>query len=155
MIACGLLLLVLGVIFDSLDNVVKAESYTSDRTTSLDAMRLTLNRMTREIRQASSVDATISGPSYIAFDTYSGGGTRHVVYSAAGTILTRQVNAGNPISILTGLASPSLFTYVTAPPVPGAQWVQINLQVRPQRSPDTILVLDSEINLRNRTGASS
>ena len=57
------------------------------------------------------------------------------------------------MTVLTGLASTSLFTYVTAPPVPGAQWVQINLQVRPKRSPETILVLDSEVNLRNRTGA--
>ena len=62
-IACSLLLLVLGVILASLDDVVKAQSYTSDRTTSLDAMRLTLNRMTRELRQASSIDETTSTPS--------------------------------------------------------------------------------------------
>ena len=155
MIACGLLLLVLGVILASLDDVVRAQSYTNDRTTSLDAMRLTLNRMTRELRQASAINETTSSPSVVEFDTYGGGGTRHVVYNAAGTVLTRRVNSGNAISVLTGLASTSLFTYVTAPPVPGAQWIRINLQVRPKLSPDTVVVLDSEVNLRNRTGEPS
>ena len=56
--------------------------------------------------------------------------------------------------MLSGLASTSVFTYVTAPPVPGAQWVQHQVsRCDPKRTPDTILVLDSEVNLRNRTGA--
>jgi type II secretory pathway component PulJ len=155
LIACSLLLIVLGVIAASLDQVVMAESYTSDRTNSLDAMRLTLNRMTREIRQASSIDEPVSTPSRMEFDTYGSTGARHVVYNAVGTVLTRQVNSGSAVKVLSGLASTNIFTYVTAPPVPGAQWVLINLRVRPKRSPETILVLDSEINLRNRTGVSS
>jgi hypothetical protein len=153
MITCSLLLLVLGVIYASLDEVVQADTYTSDRTASLDEMRVALNQMTREVRQASIVDELTSTPSRIAFDTYGPSGPLHVVYNATGTTLTRQVNAGAPVPVLSGLASTSVFTYVTAPPVPGAQWVQIHLQVRPKRTPDTILVLDSEVNLRNRTGA--
>lgn len=146
-------MLILAVIFASLEQVVKSEAYSADRTASIDAMRLTLNRMTRELRQASSVDGVTSTPSRIEFDTYAGGSPRHVVYDASGTTLTRKLGSGNAVTVLTGLASTNLFTYVSAPPVPGAQWVQINLQVRPKRSPDTVLVLDSEVNLRNRTGA--
>lgn len=153
MITCGLMLLVLGVIYASLDEVVKADSYTADRTASLDDMRVALNRMTREIRQASNVDETTSTPSRIEFDTYGPTGPRHVVYTATGTVLTRQVGGGSAIPVLTGLASTSVFTYVIAPPVPEAQWVQIKFQVRPKLAPDTVLVLDSEVNLRNRTGA--
>lgn len=153
LITVGLLMLILGVIFASLEQVVTAEAYSSDRSASLDSMRLTLNRMTRELRQASSVDDTTSTASHLEFDTYVQGTSQRVVYDASGTTLTRKVGPGNAVPVQTGLASTSLFTYVSAPPVPGAQWVQIYLQVRPKRSPETILVLDSEVNLRNRTGA--
>jgi hypothetical protein len=152
-ITCTLLLLVIGVILGALDQVMKTEAYTADRTDSLDAMRVTLNRMTREIRQASNVNEVTSTPSRIEFDTYISGGTRHVTYDATGTDLTRQLGTGTPSKVLGGLESTDLFTYVDAPPVPGAQWVRISLQVRPAHTPDTVLILDSEINLRNRTGA--
>src|SRR3954462_4561771 len=92
-ITCSLLMLVIGVILASLDQVMKTEAYTADRTESLDNMRLTLNRMTREIRQASNVNETTSTPSRIEFDTYATGGTRHVTYVATGTDLTRQIGA--------------------------------------------------------------
>lgn len=152
-ITCSLLLIVLGVIFGALDNVMNVQAYDSERTNSLDAMRLTLNTMTRELRQATSIDETASTASHVDFESYGRTGARRVVYNASGTVLTRQVNGGPAVTVLTGLASTNLFTYVTAPPVPGAQWVQINVQVRPKHSPNTVLVLDSEVNLRNRTGA--
>ena len=152
-ITCALLLLVVGVILSSLEEVMKAEAYTADRTSSLDSMRLTLNRMTRELRQASSVNETTSTPSRIEFDTYGPEGTRHVVYDVSGTALTRSIDSGPAVNVLVGVASSSVFTYVTAPPVPGAQWVRISLAMRPSRTPDTVLILDSEVNLRNRTGA--
>jgi hypothetical protein len=154
-ITCALLLIVLGVIYAALDGVMKSEAYSSDRTTALDDMRITLNRMTRELRQASAVDEPASTASRIEFDSYGGGASRHVVYQVSGTDLTRSVNGGSAVTVLRGLAAPQIFTYVSAPPVPGAQWVRINLQVHPERTPETVLVLDSEVNLRNRTGALS
>lgn len=149
-ITCGLLLIVLGVIYEALDSVTKSEAYSADRTAALDEMRVTLNRMTRELRQASSVDEATSTDSRIEFDTYGSGAARHVVYTVVGTTLTRSVDGGSAVTVLGGLASPIVFDAV---PIPGYQWVRINLQVRPKRSPETILVLDSEVNLRNRTGA--
>jgi hypothetical protein len=146
-------MVVLGVVFSALDSVMKSEAYTSDRATALANMRTTLNRMTRELRQASAVDEATSTDSRIEFDTYGTTGARHVVYEATGTTLTRTLDGGSAVPVLTGLASTSIFSYVTAPPVPGAQWVRMYLQVRPKRSPETVLVLDSEVNLRNRTGA--
>jgi hypothetical protein len=148
-------MLVLGVLFTTLDNVVKSQAYTADRTAALGTMRVTLNVMTRELRQASSVNEATSTTSRIEFDTYGAEGPRHVVYDATGTTLTRSVDGGSAVSVLTGLASTNVFSYVTAPPVPGAQWVHINLRVRPSHAPETVLVLDSEVNLRNRTGAST
>jgi hypothetical protein len=152
MITVGLMMVVLGVIYSALDEVVRVETYTSDRTESLDEMRVALNRMTRELRQASMVDEVTSIPSRIEFDSYGPTGPRHVVYTASGTVLTRQVGTGAPITVLAGLASTSVFTYL---PVPGTQWVRIKFQVRPKHTPETVLILDSEVNLRNRTGALS
>jgi hypothetical protein len=147
--------LVLGVIYAALDEVMRSEAYSSDRTIALDDMRLTLNQMTRELRQASAVNEPASTTSRIEFDSYGGGTQRHVVYEVTGTNLTRAVNGGSAVTVLRRLVSPDIFAYVDAPPVPGAQWVRINLQVHPRRTPDTVLVLDSEVNLRNRTGALS
>jgi hypothetical protein len=147
--------LVLGVIYASFDGVMKSEAYSSDRTSALDDMRLALNRMTRELRQASAVNEPVSTSSRIEFDSYGGGASRHVVYQVTGTDLTRSVNGGSATTVLRRVVSPDVFVYVDAPPVPGAQWVRINLQVHPRRTPDTVLVLDSEVNLRNRTGALS
>jgi type II secretory pathway component PulJ len=146
---------VLGVIYGALDSALTSEAFSTDRTAALDDMRLTLNQMTRELRQATAVDEPASTSSRIEFDTYGGGAPRHVVYQVSGTNLTRTVNSGTAVTVLRRLATPQIFTYVSAPPVPGAQWVRINLQVHPQRTPDTVLVLDSEVNLRNRTGALS
>jgi len=153
MITSTLLMIVLMVIYGAFDQVVKSQAYEADRSESLDGMRITLNRMTRELRQASSVDETASTSSNLVFDTYGRTGPRHVVYSVSGTSLTRKVGNGNAVTVQKSLDSATLFTYVDAPPVPGAQWVQINLRVRPPRTPDTVLILDSEVNLRNRTGA--
>jgi hypothetical protein len=149
------LLVVLGVIYAALDSALTSEAFSTDRTAALDDMRVTLNQMTRELRQATAVDEPTSTSSRVAFDTYGDGAPRHVVYEVSGTDLTRSVNGGSAVTVLRRLATPQIFTYVSAPPVPGAQWVRINLQVHPRRTPDTVLVLDSEVNLRNRTGALS
>jgi hypothetical protein len=146
---------VLAVIYATLDEVMRSEAYSADRSAALDDMRLTLNRMTRELRQASAVNEVTSTDSRIEFDSYGGGASRHVVYTVSGTNLTRSVNGGAAVRVLQRLVAPGIFTYVNAPPVPGAQWVRINLQVHPKHTPETVLVLDSEVNLRNRTGALS
>ncbi|MBK5289685.1 MAG: hypothetical protein JJE46_14580, partial [Acidimicrobiia bacterium] len=75
-----------------------------------------------------------------------------IVYTATGTNLTKTVS-GSTVTLLKNLATTSIFTYVKADAETGIQWVSVNLQVNPARRPDTTLVLDSEINLRNRTSA--
>jgi hypothetical protein len=146
-------MVVLLAVFDSLDTISKSQAYQADRTQNLDDMRGVLNRMTKDLRQATSVDESVSTASTITFTTYIDGVSTPIVYTASGTNLTRKVGTNAPFTVLKNLASTDVFTYVAATDVTGVQWVEIELQVHPARSPDTTLVLDSEVNLRNRTAA--
>ena len=150
LITVSLLLVVGVVILQTLDSVTRSQAYQADRTESLDSMRLVLNTMTKELRQATAVDDASSTASYISFTTYVHGVSHRVQYTASAGTLTRRLDTGASITVQTGLATDSIFSYQSAPPVTGAQWVKIVLQVKPRRDPETVLVLDSEVNLRNR-----
>ena len=150
LITVSLLLVVGVVILQTLDSVTRSQAYQADRTESLDSMRLVLNTMTKELRQATAVDDATSTASHISFTTYVHGVSRRVQYTASAGTLTRRLDTGASITVQTGLATDSIFSYQSAPPVTGAQWVKIVLQVKPRRDPETVLVLDSEVNLRNR-----
>ena len=149
LITVTLLLGVLGVTMDALLSITRSEAFQSDRNASLDSMRITLNRLTKELRQATDV-STSSTASYLDFNTYVNGTPTHLTYDASGTTLTRSINSGTATPVQDQLATTDIFSYEEAPPTPGAQWVKIVLQVNPKNTPDTTLVLDSEVNLRNR-----
>ena len=155
MITSALLLVVLVATLKSLESVSSAQAYQANRSSTLDEMRGVLNRMTKDLRQATSVDVTASFPSTITYTTAINGTATQVIYTASGTppnaILTRKVGSATAFTVMSHLASTSVFTYVN--PGTGIQWVEMNLQVIPARLPTTTLVLDSEVNLRNRTTA--
>lgn len=153
MISSAILLLVLVATLTAFESVSNAQAYQADRTENLDEMRGVLNRMTKDLRQANVVDETVSTASTITFTTPINGVSTQIVYTASGSTLTRQVGTGNPFTVLERLESTNIFSYVNADDVTGVQWVGMNLQVTPARIPNTTLVLDSEVNLRNRTSA--
>ena len=72
------------VLIQTLDTVTRSEAYQADRTQSLDSMRLVLNTMTKELRQATAVDDATSTASHISFTTYVHGASRRVQYDAKG-----------------------------------------------------------------------
>ncbi len=151
MITSALLLVVLVATLKSLESVSTAQAFQANRSSTLDEMRGVLNRMTKDLRQASSVNATVSTASTITYTTAINGTSTQVVYTASGSTLTRKVGTGTAFTVMSHLASTSVFNYVD--PGTGIQWVEMNLQVTPARLPTTTLVLDSEVNLRNRTTA--
>lgn len=151
MITSAILLVVLVATLQSLESVSSAQAFQANRSTTLDDMRGVLNRMTKDLRQASTVNESASTASTITFSTAINGTSTQIVYTASGTTLTRKVGAGNAFTVLSHLASTSIFTYVSASS--GVQWVEMSLQVTPARLPTTTLVLDSQVNLRNRTTA--
>ena len=155
LIYSALLMVVMGASLSSLEGVTNAQAFQMNRSQSLAAMRVTLNRMTAELRQASSVDSALSGPSTLTFNTYIRGAKRTMTYRATGTVLTRAFDGGADVPVLQDLASTNVFTTVAATTAGGVQWVAISLRVHASKGAGTELVLDSEVNLRNRTASLS
>ena len=154
LIYSGLLLLVITAALSSLESVTNAQAFQVDRSESLTSMRITLNRMTKELRQATEVDTAASSSSAITFTTYVGGVTHTLTYRASGTVLTRAIDGGTAISVLNHIASTSLFTTVAGSTAADIQWVRISLRVTATKGADTVLALDSEVNLRNNHSTS-
>lgn len=117
------------------------------RAQAVDELRLVMDRLTRETRQA-SVIRTTSGPSLLDMDTYVNGVAHRVTYTASGTNLTRAVDGGTALTVLQRLVSTSLFTYT---PVRAPTGIEVALRIRPEHfQVDTATVsLSSEVKLRN------
>lgn len=142
----GLLGIVTVVIFSALTEVQKSETFVRGRAEALDEMRITMNRMTRDLRQAGAVTGTPT-TSHIEVDSYVDGVSAHVVYDATSGTLTRQVDLDPATTLQEGLTSDSIFTY--EPSSDDVELVQILLAVRPSNLPDTTVTIDSEVRLRN------
>jgi Tfp pilus assembly protein PilW len=151
-ITVSLLLVVLLTIFNSFDTISKSQAFQADRSVTINDMRNVLNRMTKELRQATSVTQPASTPSAtLTYVTYLNDVSTSITYTASGTTLTRKVGSGTAFTVLTGLTSTNVFTPSSATDVTGIQWVEIDLSVSPVKSPNTTLTLQSKVNLRNRT----
>lgn len=142
-----LLMIVITAILTSFEVVQKASVRESSRSEETDKVRLAMEQMTKEIRQAADVRAG-SSASFLDVDTYLNGVATHVSYTATGTTLNRTAN-GVTLPLLDRLSTTSLFTYdpsVTAPSV-----ITITIQDSPQyfKTDSTLITLTSEIQLRN------
>lgn len=142
----GILFIVMGTLLAVFASAQRTQSFATNRSETLDEMRLTMDQMTKDIRQATAISNT-SGPSRIEMDTYVLGVTEHVIYEATGTSLTRSIGSSTGITLQTRLTTTSVFTYT--PAVSGAQVVMITLRVAPRNAPETVLELISEVRLRN------
>jgi type II secretory pathway component PulJ len=145
-ITVTLLVVVIGMFFDALGSSQRSQSFAQDRSETLDALQTTMARVTKDTRQATLIDPT-STASMLKMQTYVNDVTASVTYQINGTILTRAVNNGTGIVLVTNLASPSLFEY--EPSTANAQVVTILLQATPKHSPNTTVQLTSEVRLRN------
>jgi Tfp pilus assembly protein PilW len=164
-ITVSLLLVVLLTIFNSFDTVSKSQAFQADRSITINDMRNVLNRMTKELRQATSVTQPASTPSStLTYVTYLNDVSTSITYTATGTYdssgvctststcqLTRQVGTNAAFTVLKRLTNSNVFTAVSATDVTGIQWVEIDMSVNPIKSPSTTLTLESKVNLRNRT----
>lgn len=137
----------------SLESVTNAQAFQMNRSESLTSMRGALNRMTKELRQANTIDTAASNATVMSFTTYIGGVPRAVVYRASGTTLTRSLDGATAVPMLTHLESTNLFTTVAGANASDIQWVRITLRVTAAKGAGTVLVLESTVNLRNHTAA--
>lgn len=174
-VTIGILLIVMGAMLTVFESAQRTQAFAANRSETLDEMRLAMDQMAKDIRQATLIDPS-SGPTKIEMDTYVLGVTQHVVYEASGETLTRSVGGAGATPIQRRLVTTSIFSY--APSVDddgdgaidedrpdgidddadgktdedgttGTQIVSITMQVQPRNAPDTVLELVSEIRLRN------
>ena len=162
MITSALLMVVLLAAFNSFDTVSKSQAFQADRSVMINDMRNVLNKMTKELREATSVTQPATTPSgTLTYVTYINNTPTTVTYAVTGTCsagspncaLTRKVGTGSAFTVLKRLTSADVFTPTSATDVTGIQWVEIDLSAAPVKSPDTTLTLQSKVNLRNRTAA--
>lgn len=147
----ALLLVVLGGLLTVFESVQRSAAFVQERSETLDEMRIALDQMTKEIRQAEEVKAATSTASRLEMTTYILGVQKTVVYAVTGQTLTKSVGGSGTAPIQTHVAAPSIFTYTTD--TAGViQLVSLNLQVHPERRPDTTIILTSEARLRNEAG---
>jgi prepilin-type N-terminal cleavage/methylation domain-containing protein len=149
-ITVTLLAIVLGALLTVFESVQRSAAFVQNRSEALDSMRIVVDEMTKEIRQATSVSPS-STASMLDMNTYVLGVTKHIVYEASGSQLTRRVNGGTAVVIQTRMTSTDLFIYTDS--VFNVELVGITLSVNPLNRPDTVLVLTSEARLRNRSAA--
>jgi type II secretory pathway component PulJ len=145
MIVSALFLTVIGIVFSMLVSAQRSEALERGRGQTLDDMTVTMERMTKDLRQATSVVGTPTA-SHIEIMTYDNGVQEDVVYDASGAKLTRTTN-GETSLVQNGLVNTQLFTYVPSTTTP--QDVQIALVVAPPNLPSTTVTLDGEVHLRN------
>jgi Tfp pilus assembly protein PilW len=148
--ALALLTIVVVAFGSSFLSVQKSDAYVQGRSQSLDEMRVTINRMTRDLRQGASFVGQPTA-SDVTVRTYVNGVARDVRYQVSGSDLLRSVGGGTPVALQHGVVTPDIFTF--APDTTNPQVVTITLQVEPSNAPDTTVTLESEVRLRNLTEA--
>lgn len=143
----SLLLIVLGSILGIFQVVQRQTAYVKDRSEALDQMRIAVDRMTKEIRQARVIQVASTGER-LEMTTYILGVEKDIVYEVTGENLTRSVEGGTPVVLQEDVADKNVFAY-TGDTGGVIQVVSLTLNVHPQRRPETTLVLASEVRIRN------
>jgi type II secretory pathway pseudopilin PulG len=147
-VVTGLLLLVLGSLTSILTTIQRAEQRQASRAYTNDITRIAMERITKEIRQASTVvdGATAS---HLEISTYVQGVATDITYNASATELTRTVG-DDTTTLIDRLNDTSVFSYDPAASAPST--IKISLRVKPESfeaDVSSIVELDSEVQLRN------
>ena len=150
-ISVTILLVVLASLLGVFQVVQRQTAFVENRSETLDTMRIAVDRMTKEIRQAKIIVPT-STATYLEMTTYVLGVEQHIVYSVVGESLSRSVGGGTRKVLQDDLSDTHIFSY-TSDAGGVIQVVALTLSVHPPRRPETTLVLTSEVRLRNRSDA--
>jgi hypothetical protein len=147
-VVTSLLMLVLGVVTTGFISVQRSERFTQGRVKSLDALENTLARMTKDLRQTTSVDPS-STTSRLVVQTYVQGVSHEVMFEVDGSgDLIRSVDGSGGLLMQEGVLDPNVFTLL--PSVDDAESVEIDLLLRPEALPDTEMGVEGEVQFRNR-----
>jgi len=151
MIAATLGLVVIGAAMTVFIGVIRSEPRTTSKVTAIQQARVTVDRITRELRQG--LDTPITSPSELAIITYvkaatcGGAGASssivcRVTYSCSAGVCTRRVSqpddsvSGPAVQVASGLASSSVFSYLPDEEEP--TYVGVNLALGTGGAPVTL-----------------
>lgn len=142
----ALLLVVSGMLLTTLARFGTSEDFVRDRAQALDDLQLAMARLTKDARQAISVDPS-SSASVLTVRTYVAGTPTTVSYSISGGRLTRSADSVTTV-LAHGLTNAAAFGY--EPSTAAAEVVTVTLEVHPRNRPDNDVRVVSEVRLRNQ-----
>jgi prepilin-type N-terminal cleavage/methylation domain-containing protein len=148
MVVTVLLTIVIVATLSTMWSIQRSETYTRGRTAAMDNMRISLNRMSKDLRQAGDFNATPTS-NHVDVDTYVDGVAHRVVYDVNAGTLTRQLDGGDAVIMHKELTEDDIFHY-PEDDLETPDTVLIEMVVKPSNLPDTRLTLSSEVQLRNR-----
>lgn len=126
LIAAAMSLVLIGALVAMLTSVLASQPKTAERSAQIQDARVMLERMVRELRQGKAVPGSSGTATTLTVDAYTraGCGTApptatatpcRITYSCSASgstsACTRRSGSGTPATVLTGLASPEVFSY--------------------------------------------
>lgn len=152
-VVMGLLLVVMGSILSAYMTGVRTEKAAEVRDVALEELRYSMARLTKDVRQAVSIEAS-SSTSRLAIQTLINGVQHRVVFEVVGTELRRTVGTGSPVPIARRVVRSDVFCYdaptcAAASPIEGIELVRLSLEVKPSQATAPPMVLATDVQLRN------
>jgi len=146
LVTMAVMAIIVGAVITVWNAAQQGEGTTTSRSVDLNSMRIAMQRMSKDIRQASSVH-TQTAASFDA-DTYIQGVKHRVAYTASGTTLTRRIDGAAAVPLISNLANTNVFTYTTD----GNLLLQVTVLLTiDQTSGQGTLNLQSDVQTRNLT----
>lgn len=122
----------------------------SSRSETTDALRVAMDRMTKDIRQATFIRPGAAA-SYLDMDTFINGVSHRVTYDAgAGNRLTRSIDGGGEVILVERLQTTALFSFAPNTVTPSVITVTIVSRPETFARDQADVTLTSEVKLRNR-----
>lgn len=145
-ITVGILTLVVASLLGTFVAAQRSQAYVTDRSETLDELRQAMDRITKEVRQATWMWEWNSS-NLLYMRTFIAENEETVLYWADGSTLWRYDEYWRSRPILDGMTTWWTFTF--SPSAQAPTTVRIRLRARPDQSPNTVLELSSEVRLRN------
>lgn len=161
-IASMITLILVAAVLSMLDSGTRHERVGQARYEAQLTLRTSMNQISRELRQALSVDPS-SNQTRLDMQTLISGTQRRVVYEVVGTapnaVLQRSLDGGAPALLAERIVAPQAFCYhfseptcMATSPTADLSSVRISLQIAPVVFSQGTVTLATDVQLRNVSG---
>jgi len=147
-ITAALLLVVVAAMLTLFAGIQRSAARQASRSETTDQVRVAMDRMIKDIRQATAINPGATGD-YLDIQTYVDGVERNVIYDATGlNLLTRTVE-GNTVTLLERMTITTVFLYT--PDAVNPSVVSVTIAAKPETFSidEAEITLTSEARLRN------